>query len=186
LRQETGADFATLIFSPLSRGLADSLHLVSGDAPASAISEMIRSQSAAADPHISADMIEGRVYSLLDLIASESRTGSYGEIFQILAEQGLTGVRQMRVRARSGIDAWLTILCRSGDFNADNDRLLEELAPQLRGGHCQDNFCGVRESADVKIHAATADAAFHSAMAADRQWRMVLRETRWRSRFKVL
>jgi len=52
--------------------------------------------------------------------------------------------------------------------------------------HCQDNFSGARSSPDGESHAAAADAASHSAMAADRKVRMVFRETRWRWKLKVL
>ena len=44
--------------------------------------------------------------------------------------------------------------------------------------HCQVNSRRTNDTADLGIHTAAADAAFHSAMAADRKVRSVFRETR--------
>ncbi len=59
-------------------------------------------------------------------------------------------------------------------------KMATQLSNQIRGRHCQVNFCRPRFARSGPFHAAAADAAFHSAMAAVRKVRRVLRETRWR------
>lgn len=131
LRRRTGADHVVLIFHPPGRRLDEAMHLISGTVPTSVIEQHFREYAAMVNLPPSV-LPEAEPFSLDDLTArfDASSLNFYRGIFQ---EYGITGIRQMRVQEATGVDAWLTLARRGGDFTPDDDALLRSLAPVLRG-----------------------------------------------------
>jgi DNA-binding CsgD family transcriptional regulator len=132
LRRRTGADYATLIFCPPGRRLEDALHLLSGDAPSSAIEQFYREHAASAEPSPGQNLIENKPYSLAELFGSAD-TPSDAFYRQYIALFGINAIRQMRVREASGVDAWVSIVRNGHDFAPRDTALLQAIAPVLRG-----------------------------------------------------
>ena len=131
LRRRTGADHVVLIFHPPGRRLHEGLHLMSGTDRTSAIEQHFRQYVAMVNfpPSV---LPEGAPFSLDDLAAKfdAATLNFYRPLFK---EYGISGIRQMRVQEATGVDAWLTLSRRGGDFTGDDDALLVRLAPVLRG-----------------------------------------------------
>ena len=131
LRRRTGADHVVLIFHPPGRRLDEALHLISGTVPTSTIEQHFRQHAAMVNLPPSV-LPEAEPFSLDDLLAKFD-AASLNFYRPLLEAYGVTGIRQMRVQEAAGVDAWLTLTRRGGDFTGDDDTLLVSLAPVLRG-----------------------------------------------------
>ena len=130
LRGVTGAEYATLIFNPPERHVAEGLHLLSGGAPQPDLGRFFdpRTHPAQRPP----SQRDGHPYALDELFGlyTPAEAAYYRGA---LERTGMTAIRQMRVREATGVDAWLTIARDGADFGTDDDALLRSLAPVLRG-----------------------------------------------------
>jgi DNA-binding CsgD family transcriptional regulator len=132
LRHETQADYAALTFRPPGKPLNQVVHLYSGAASPPLVSQLYHEQLYATDPLPYYHLAEGRAYALHELLrAGEPLHDSYYRDF--LVPSGMTAMRMMRVMEASGVNGWLNITRREGDFCADDDALLQAIAPYLRG-----------------------------------------------------
>ncbi len=130
LRRMTGADYATLIFHPPGRRMAEALQLLSGEAPPSSLQNFFQADSVPAERPPS--QAEGRPYALDALF--DLYTPAEKEFYRAtLKTHGVGAIRQMRVRENTGVDAWLTLARQGPDFGPDDDALLTAVAPVLRG-----------------------------------------------------
>lgn len=132
LRQETGADFTTLIFRPPGRPLDDALHLFSGDLPATQVRGVYQQYLGSLNLLSDFGMEEGVVYTFDDVYPPKAKEhlAFYRDVVQ---PSGIAAARMIRVTEPTGISAWLTISRRSPDFGEAEGDLLAELAPTLRG-----------------------------------------------------
>jgi DNA-binding CsgD family transcriptional regulator len=132
LREQTQADYTALTFRPTGKPLNQVVHLYSGAASPPLVSKLYHEQLYETDPLPYYNIAEGRAYALHELL----RTGdpahdSYYRDF--LVPSGMTAMRMMRVTEASGVNGWLNITRRAGDFAPEDDALLHALAPYLRG-----------------------------------------------------
>lgn len=131
LRELTAADYASLIFRP--PGVPHSvLHLFSGTRSPVVIQQLYRSNFNTEDPTPYHSMEDGRVYSLSELL---HRDDPVHEAFytQIMVPSGMNAMRMVRTVEPSGVEVWLTITRREGDFGERDDALLRQITPYLRG-----------------------------------------------------
>ncbi len=130
LRQQTGADYASLIFRPPG-ALNNVLHLFSGARSPVFIQQLYRASFNSQDPTPYHSMVDGRVYSLNELL---QRDDPAHEAFfrQIMVPSGMNEMRMVRTVEASGVDVWLTITRRDGDFCETATALLSQIAPYLR------------------------------------------------------
>lgn len=131
LRQTTAADYASLIFRP--PGLASGVvHLFSGAQTSIVVQQLYRANFDAHDPTPYHSMIDGCVYSLNELL---HRDDTAHEAFykQIVVPGGMSELRTVRTVEASGVDVWLTITRREGDFRERDKAILTQIIPYLRG-----------------------------------------------------
>ncbi len=130
LRQQTAADYASLIFRPpgAPNGV---VHLFSGTQTPIVIQQLYRANFNAQDPTPYHSMIDGRVYSLNELLR---RDDPLHEAFytQIVLPSGMRELRSVRTVEPSGVDVWLTITRRESDFCPRDAKILERITPYLR------------------------------------------------------
>jgi DNA-binding CsgD family transcriptional regulator len=132
LRHLTQADYAALTFRPPGKPLNQVLHLYSGAASPPLVSKLYHEQLYETDPLPYYDIAEGRAYALGELLrAGDPGHDSYYRDF--LVPSGMRAMRMMRVKEASGVNGWLNITRRTGDFCAADDALLQGLSPYLRG-----------------------------------------------------
>lgn len=130
LRRATGADYATLIFHPPGRRMEETLQLLSSDDPTPSFQRFFQAESSPAQR--SPSQVEGRLYTLDGLF--DLYTPDEVDFYRhILERHRITALRQMRVREKTGVDAWLTIARHGDDFGPVDDALLYALAPVLQG-----------------------------------------------------
>lgn len=131
LRDVTGSDFVTLHFHPSGRSIRDSVNLSRGNVLPSAILEISDKYFQSEKTIMGMHLLEGKLYSLDELIdVYDEDNGSFRQFF---VDHGIAGIRQMRITEHSGVDAWLTVIRREGDFSREHDRLLSLVGPALRG-----------------------------------------------------
>lgn len=132
LREATQADYAALTFRPPGKPLNQVVHLYSGAASPPLVSKLYHEQLYETDPLPYYNLAEGRAYALHELL----RAGEPGHDLyyrEILVPSGMKAMRMMRVQEASGVNAWLNITRRTGDFTPGDDALLQAIAPYLRG-----------------------------------------------------
>lgn len=130
LRQETGADFAILLFLPPGRPLHEVLYLVSGEAPKGNLEEVFRQLPKPVSGKV--DTSAAVDHLVRDPIGDGS--AAHAEFYRdLLSQYGIAAARQLRVREPTGIEAYLTIVRSQGDFTPNDVVLLEDLAPVLAG-----------------------------------------------------
>ena len=131
LRQVTQADYAAMTFRPPGKPLNQVVHLYSGAASPPLVSQLYHEHLYATDPLPYYNLAEGRAYALHELLrAGEPGHDSYYR--DILVPSGMKAMRMMRVMEPSGVNGWLNITRRTGDFTPDDDALLHAIAPYLR------------------------------------------------------
>ncbi|MBB5685959.1 helix-turn-helix transcriptional regulator [Sphingobium boeckii] len=133
LRRLTGADFATLLFRPHERPLAEAVHLFSGDIPVPSVDQVYGSHLGGLEALTDLKLEEGRVYAFDELYPPNSSKHS-GKFYQeVIAASGITACRMVRVMEPTGVSAWLTISRRMDDFLPADEALLLTIAPIMRG-----------------------------------------------------
>lgn len=131
LRQATQADYAALTFRPPGKPLNQVVHLYAGAASPPLVSQLYHERLYETDPLPYYNLAEGRAYALRELLrAGEKLHDDYYRDF--LVPSGMTAMRMMRVMEASGVNGWLNITRRAGDFCARDNELLHALAPYLR------------------------------------------------------
>jgi len=130
LRQQTAADYASLIFRPPGAPHT-AFHLFSGSKSPDFIQQLYRANFNTQDPTPYHSMIDGHVYTLNELL---QRDDPLHEAFfkQIMAPSGMNEMRMVRTVEASGVDVWLTITRREGDFDQRVDAILAQVTPYLR------------------------------------------------------
>ncbi len=132
LRHHTQADYAALTFRPPGKPLNQVVHLYSGAASPPLVSQLYHEHLYETDPLPYYNLAEGRAYALHEMLrAGEPEHDSYYR--NLLVPSGMNAMRMMRVREASGVNGWLNITRRTGDFGPADDALLHEIAPYLRG-----------------------------------------------------
>jgi DNA-binding CsgD family transcriptional regulator len=132
LREETQADYAALTFRPPGKPLNQVVHLYSGAPSPPLVSQLYHEHLYETDPLPYYNLAEGRTYALHELLrAGEPVHDEYYRDF--LVPSGMTAMRMMRVKEASGVNGWLHITRRTGDFAPHDDALLQAIAPYLRG-----------------------------------------------------
>lgn len=131
LRVAIGADYTSVTFRPPGKPLNAVLHLYAGEPAPPLLSQHYHEHLHAFDPLPYYRLIEGRVYALDELLrAGEPAHDTYYRDF--LVPSGMSVLKMMRVTEAGGVNAWLALSRRSGDFASGHVLLLEELAPYLR------------------------------------------------------
>jgi len=131
LRQQTGADYSSLIFRPPGLPSNTVFHLFSGERSPPLIQELYRQSFYQRDPTPYHEMSDGRVYPLNELLhLDDPLHEAYRKA--VMAPSGMNAIRMMRVAESSGVSAWITITKREGDFTVEANALLSEIAPYLR------------------------------------------------------
>ncbi|KPH64507.1 hypothetical protein ADT71_11200 [Novosphingobium sp. ST904] len=133
LRTRVAADYASLVFRPLPQGTPEArvIHLYSGQPSPPPISRLYRESLYLRDPMPYHAMQEGRTYALNELL----RYGDPGHdayLDQLLVPSGMNHMRMIRFAEPGGVNGWITITRRCGEFASGVDLLLEDLAPHLR------------------------------------------------------
>lgn len=132
LRDCCGADFVSLLFQPPGWGKFDSLFL---SANGSTIEEVLANYNRHSYPDYDALrlwMEDGEPYSMTAMIAEDR--GEHQAFFDEMTETiGIAASLLMRVQEGSGVDGWLSLARRDGDFPVEIEELLREIAPVLRG-----------------------------------------------------
>jgi DNA-binding CsgD family transcriptional regulator len=132
LRVAVRADYATLICQAPSGNIDEALYLIAGDATVDEAMANFRRFGYPDNPARRNLADEGRLYTLAEIRDRELDLNP--AFFSELAGTiGLTAARQMRIQEPSGIDAWLSVVRRGGDFSRAECNLLTDLAPILRG-----------------------------------------------------
>lgn len=130
LRQQTSADFATLVFQPPGRPLHEVLYLVSGEVSVGNLEEVFRRMPTPISGRFDANA--GLDYLVQD--PTRDDTSIDAKFYKgLLTEFGIEAARQLRVREPTGIAAYLTIVRSEGDFTSNDVGLLDALAPVLSG-----------------------------------------------------
>lgn len=130
VRQATRADYATLFFRAPGRPFTEAVSLLSGGSLAS-LQDEYRDHLYPHDLIANTALEEGRPCSLDDVLWSADPLEFQAQR-EFAGRYGITGLRQVRVRESSGVDAWLTVARSRHDFGAADDALLRRLAPILR------------------------------------------------------
>jgi DNA-binding CsgD family transcriptional regulator len=131
LRSQTASDYASLIFRPPGLVPNTVLHLYSGTRSPVVVQELYRARFFKTDPTPYHNMVEGRIYSLNELL--DLKDPAHEAFYrQIMAPSGMNEMRMVRMVEASGVTAWLTITRRARDFHREVDALLAQLTPYLR------------------------------------------------------
>ncbi|HEX7853547.1 MAG TPA: helix-turn-helix transcriptional regulator [Sphingobium sp.] len=132
LRRETESEFAILLIRPEDWPMDEGIQLISGDCTPDDIAAPYRKHFHPAPPMPKYWGQEGAPYSLTELLAYDS--GAHAAFYdELINDQGVTDIREMRVQEPGGIGAWLTIVRRDGEYGRRETRLMADLAPLLRG-----------------------------------------------------
>ncbi len=130
-REHTGADYASLVFRPPGLAVNTVFHLYSGSRCPPAIQQLYRDRFYKDDPTPYHDMIEGRVYTLDELLCRDD-PGHEAYLRAIMIPSGMNWGRMLRVQEAGGVSAWLTATRAQGEFDARVDEVLGRLVPYLR------------------------------------------------------
>lgn len=131
LLRRTDAGYASLVFRPPGLAPNTVYHLFTGERFPPAVQQLYRESFYKRDPTPYHQMREGRVYSLDELLKpGDPARDSY--VREMLSPSGMNALRMMRVVEATGVNAWLSITRRHGDFTETDDALLRSIAPYLR------------------------------------------------------
>ncbi|MDE8651102.1 helix-turn-helix transcriptional regulator [Novosphingobium album (ex Liu et al. 2023)] len=132
LRARVGGDYASIVFRPLPFGTPEArvIHLYSGQPSPPGVSKHYRDNLYRHDPMPYHQMAEGRVYALAELLQFDD-PDHVAFLRALLVPSGMNTMRMMRFAEPGGISGWVTITRTRGDFAAEVDALLADLAPYL-------------------------------------------------------
>lgn len=132
LKDAVGADHVVFAFRPPMRPTREWIILLSDHANLANFRESYDSFYPPDWLPPGIDLPEGRSHSLSAALASEGEETRQRHI-DFLKLSGISAGRQMRVREPSGVEAWISVARHHGDFSAEHDMVLDDLAPILRG-----------------------------------------------------
>lgn len=130
LRAKTFADHAGMVFRPPGRPLSDAIYLSSDTSSLEGVQGAYTRRMATLDVLNEQQLEEGRAYTYGELCPPHDPE------FLPLYEKGINGEtasRVIRVTEASGVSAWLTISRTGPDFGEAETKVLEAIAPMLRG-----------------------------------------------------
>ena len=131
LRHLCEADFVSLLFQPPGWRKNDSLILSANGASAEESLENYRRHSYPEYDALRLWMEDGEPYPMAAMIAEDG--GKHKAFFDEMTDTvGITATLFMRVQEQSGVDGWLSLARRGGEFSAEVKALLREIAPVLR------------------------------------------------------
>lgn len=131
LRARTASDHVSMIFRPPDRPLSEALHLFSGGRERT-VQAVYARYLPTLDLLSDFGMSEGRAYAFDELYPP--RNPRHDAFYrEIVAPSGIRSARVIRVMERTGVSAWLTVSRRGADYDPSVSRLIEALAPPLRG-----------------------------------------------------
>lgn len=132
LRTRTGSEFAIMLIRPSDWSLDEGLQLVSGDCTLDDITRSYRTHFHPAPPIPRDWTQDGVPYSLTELLAYDG--GLHAAFYdELIHDQHVSDIREMRVQEPGGINAWLTLVRRDGTFEHRDTQVMSDLAPLLRG-----------------------------------------------------
>jgi DNA-binding CsgD family transcriptional regulator len=132
LRGHVAADWATLIFRPPGRPLGEALHLFAGDRPRATVDQMYRKYLPQLDLLSDFAMEADRAYRFEELYPP--RNARHLPFYEeVVIPSGVKAACLLRVVEATGVDAWLVVSSRGGELDPAASRLLEAIAPVLRG-----------------------------------------------------
>ncbi len=132
LRHAMRADYTALTFRPPGKPLNQVVHLYAGAASPPLVSRLYHEELHEADPLPYYELEEGRAYALQDMLREGDK--AHERYYQdIIVPSGMAAMRMMRVREASGVNGWLHVSRREGEFSPADEALMEALAPYLRG-----------------------------------------------------
>jgi DNA-binding CsgD family transcriptional regulator len=106
-------------------------HLFAGERFRLSAQKLYRESFYKRDPTPYHQMLEGRVYSLDELLKPGDPDRDF-YMKEMLSPSGMNAMRMMRVVEPTGVNAWVCITRRHGDFNEKDDALISDIAPYLR------------------------------------------------------
>jgi DNA-binding CsgD family transcriptional regulator len=132
LLHKTHAGYASLVFRPPGLAPNTVFHLFAGERFSPSAQKLYREGFYKRDPTPYHQMLEGQVYSMDELLVPGDPAGET-YVREMLSPSGMNAMRMMRVVESTGVNAWLSVTRRHGDFNERDDALLSSIAPYLRG-----------------------------------------------------
>ncbi|TAL02852.1 MAG: helix-turn-helix transcriptional regulator [Rhodospirillaceae bacterium] len=132
LRRRTRADYVALTFRPPGMPLNAVIHLYAGEPSPPPVSQHYHNHLYERDPLPYYQLREGRVYALHELLRfGEPEHDTFYR--ELLIPSGMITMRMMRVMEPSGVNAWLTLSRKKGDFKPSDGASIGAIAPYLRG-----------------------------------------------------
>ncbi|MBB5687820.1 helix-turn-helix transcriptional regulator [Sphingobium boeckii] len=133
LRAVTRADHAILMFQPPNRPIQEVVILLAGVGSVSSFKQSYLGHFSSSEPIAGSSMVENKAVPLERMLSMDSFEDA-ARRRQFADQYGVKAGRQMLVREPSGIGATLSIARHEAiDFTAQDELLLESLAPILRG-----------------------------------------------------
>lgn len=133
LREAIRADYASIVFRPLPIGTPQTrvVHLASGHQSPPFIAQLYRESLYKDDPLPYFELSEGRIYALGEMLkAGDPAHESYRRNF--VEPSGMNVLQIVRVRETSGVNAWMTVSRRQGEFGDAELALLASMVPLFR------------------------------------------------------
>jgi DNA-binding CsgD family transcriptional regulator len=131
LRAAVGADYASLIFRPPAPSRPTLVHLYAGQASPDVLGQLYRDHLHERDPLPYHELEEGRLYRIDELLRDDDPVHAAFRD-DMLEPSGMNALRLMRLIEPSGVNIWLTVSRREGDFDPPHDALLVALMPYVR------------------------------------------------------
>ena len=132
LRSQVAADWATLIFRPPGRPLGEAIHVFAGDRTRTRVDHIYQKYLPQLDLLSDFEMEADRAYSFAELYPPRNpRHRPFYE--EVVVPSGVKAACLMRVVEPTGVSAWLVVSRRGGELDPGASRLLESIAPMLRG-----------------------------------------------------
>lgn len=133
LRAAIRADYASIVFRPLPLGAPQTrvVHIASGHQSPPFIAQLYRESLYKEDPLPYFELAEGRVYALDELLqAGDPAHESYRRNF--VEPSGMNVLRMVRVREAGGVNAWMSVSRRKGEFTFSEKAQFAALVPLFR------------------------------------------------------
>jgi DNA-binding CsgD family transcriptional regulator len=131
LRSALRADYAAIIFRAQDAGSQRPVELVSGKRVAPALRAMWEDELHRSDPRSQAQLRDGRVYDLAELLDRVDRPGA-SSARELFAASGIGHLRMVRLTEPSGVSAGIYCTRERGEFSSAESALLSKVAPHLR------------------------------------------------------
>lgn len=131
LRDLTHAGYVSLIFRQPAPSASTLVHLHAGAASPPLVERLYRESLHRRDPLPYRQLVEGRLYSTDELLRrGHPSHDAYRR--DLLEPSGMNILRLMRIVEPGGVNVWLTLGRRDGDFTPGQDAMVTALAPYIR------------------------------------------------------